>query len=176
MTAGERTQLSATAQGRGGPVQSAVGWRSSNPAVASVNDRGEVVAEGPGQTTLTASAGGASATVSVTVEAAPVDARTAIPELIAAYARALQTRDIAEVRRAYFGMTPQQETQLRAALPNLQSATLTVGPIEEQGDAATAAVSGEYVFVFDGRPQRTPVSFRATFERAGAGWRMTRTE
>jgi serine/threonine-protein kinase len=176
LTAGERTQLSATAQGRSGPLQSPVSWRSNDPAVASVSERGEVVAAGAGQTTIVASAGGTTATVSVSVEAARVEARAAIPELIAAYARALQSRDINQVRSAYPGMTTQQEQQFRASLPNLQSATLNVGTIDDQGETATAAVSGEYVFVFDGRAQRTPVSFRATFERAGAGWRMTRTE
>jgi hypothetical protein len=177
LTAGDRRTVAATARGRGGAaLASAVSWTSSNQSVASVSGRGEVVAAGPGQATLTASAGGVSATVSVTVEAAPVDARTAIPELIAAYARALQSRDITEVRRAYPGMTQQQETQLRQSLPNLQTATLNVESIEEQGDVVTAMVRGQYVFTFDGRPQQAPVSFRATFERAGAGWRMTRTE
>ena len=131
---------------------------------------------GAGQTTLTASAGGASASVSVTVEAAPVDARTAIPDLIAAYARALESKDINAVRRAYPGMTSQQERDFSTALPNLQSANLNIESIDDQGDTATAMVRGEYVFLFDGRRQQTPVSFRASFERAGTGWRMTRTQ
>jgi hypothetical protein len=115
--------------------------------------------------------------VSVTVEAARVDARTAIPGLIAAYAQALQSHDIGAVRSAYPGMTPQQETDFRQSLPNLQSASLSVESIDDsQGDVATAMVRGQYVFTFGGRPQQAPVSFRATFERAGAGWRMTRTE
>jgi hypothetical protein len=73
-------------------------------------------------------------------------------------------------------MTQQQESAFRTSLPNLQSATLDIASIDEQGDVATAMVRGEYVFVFDGRRQASPVSFRATFERAGTGWRMTRTE
>jgi hypothetical protein len=177
LTAGERTTLVATPRDRNnGALPSTVSWSTSNPAVATVSARGEVAAVGPGQTTITAAAGATTATVGVTVAAAPVEARTAVPELIAAYARALQSRDINALRQAYPGMTQQQETQFRASLPALQSATLNVQSVDEQGDVATAMVSGEYVFVFDGRRQATPVNFRATFERAGAGWRMMRTE
>jgi serine/threonine protein kinase len=177
LTAGERAVLAATVRDRsGGTISSPVSWSSANSLIASVSGRGEVVAEGPGQTTITASAGERSATVSVSVAAAPVEARAAVPDLIAAYARALESRDIAQVRQAYPGMTQQQESAFRTSLPNLQSATLNVESIDEQGDAATAMVRGEYVFVFDGRRQASPVSFRATFERAGTGWRMTRTE
>jgi hypothetical protein len=177
LTAGERATLAATPRDRAGDaLQSAVSWTSANPSIATVSDRGEVLAVGPGQTTITASAGGGSATASVSVAAAPVEARVAVPELIAAYARALESRDIAQVRQAYAGMTQQQESAFRTSLPNLQSATLNVESIDEQGDVATAMVRGEYEFVFDGRRQRSPVSFRATFERQGTGWRMTRTE
>jgi serine/threonine-protein kinase len=177
LTAGERATLAATPRDRAGDaLQSAVSWTSANPSIATVSDRGEVLAVGPGQTTITASAGGRSATASVSVAAAPVEARVAVPELIAAYARALESRDIAQVRQAYAGMTQQQESAFRTSLPNLQSATLNVESIDEQGDVATAMVRGEYEFVFDGRRQRSPVSFRATFERQGTGWRMTRTE
>jgi hypothetical protein len=111
--------------------------------------------------------------VNVTVEAAPVDARTAIPEIIAAYARALEAGDINALRDAYPGMTPQQETNFRAAMPNLERAVLNVGAVDAQGDRATAAVSGTYTFADGGRRTDTAVTFRATFERAGAGWRMT---
>jgi serine/threonine protein kinase len=177
LTAGERETLAATVRDRtGGTIQSPVSWTSANPSVASVSDRGEVVAAAPGQTTITASAGERSATVGVSVAAAAVEARAAIPDLIAAYARALESRDIAQVRQAYPRMTQQQESAFRTSLPNLQTARLTVESIDDQGDVATAMVRGEYVFVFDGRQQASPVSFRATFERAGTGWQLTRTE
>jgi hypothetical protein len=141
-----------------------------------VSQSGEVTAAGPGRATITATVGAASASVSVTVEAAPVDARTAITEIVATYARALEGGDINAVRRAYPGMTSQQERDLGNALPNLDRAVLNVESIDEQGDVATAIVRGEYVFLFDGRRQQAPVNFRATFERAGTGWRMTRTD
>ena len=44
-----------------------VAWSSSNPAVASVNDYGKVVAEGEGTAVITAKAGGVSADCHVTV-------------------------------------------------------------------------------------------------------------
>ncbi len=177
LTAGDRATLAATVRDRaGGALRSAVSWTSANPSVAAVSDRGEVSATGPGETTITASAGERFAAATVRVAPATVAARAAVPDLIAAYARALESHDIEQVRQAYPGVTQQQESAVRTSLPNLQSATLSVESVDEQGDVATAMVRGEYVFVFDGRRQVTPVSFRATFERAGTGWRMTRTE
>ena len=177
LTAGQRATLAADARSRDGlPLTSRIAWSSNNASVASVSATGEVTAAAPGQATITATAGSESAIVNVTVEAAPVDARTAITEIITAYAGALEGGDINAVRRAYPGMTSQQERDLGAALPNLDRAILNVVSVDDQGDVATAVVRGEYVFLSDGRRQQAPVSFRATFERAGSGWRMTRTD
>ncbi len=177
LTAGDRARLVATARDRGGAaLPAAVSWQSSDAGVASVSASGEVTAARAGRATLTARSGAATATVSVTVEAAPVDARTAITEIIAAYARALESGDINAVRAAYPGMTSQEERNLSAALPNMERAALTVGAVSEQGERATADVSGTYTFNNDGRRTDVPVTFRATFERAGSGWRMTRTQ
>jgi serine/threonine-protein kinase len=177
LTAGARATIAATARDRSGaPLPAAVTWRSSDAGVASVSASGEVTAAGAGRATLTATSGAASATVSVTVEAAPVDARTAITEIIAAYARALESGDINAVRAAYPGMTPQQETNFRASMPNIERADLRVESIDDQGGTATAQVRGTYTFNIDGRRTNSDFGFRATFERAGSGWRMTRTE
>jgi ketosteroid isomerase-like protein len=105
-----------------------------------------------------------------------IPTRTAIEELVAAYALALESRDINAVRRVYPGMTQQQERDLSAALPSMQAANLRVESLQEQGDEATARVAGEYVFLDGGRQQRAPVQFTATFQRDGTAWRMTRTQ
>jgi serine/threonine-protein kinase len=177
LTAGERRTVTATARDRSGnALPAAIAWSSSDGGVATVSERGEVLAARAGRATLTATSGGATATLSVTVEAAPVDARTAIPEIIGAYARALESRDINAVRAAYPGMTIQQERNLSGALANLERAVLNVGEIREQGERAEADVSGTYTFNLDGRRTDSAVSFRATFERAGGGWQMTATQ
>jgi hypothetical protein len=73
-------------------------------------------------------------------------------------------------------MTREQERNFSQSLPNMERAELRVDSVDDQGTTATAQVSGTYTFNFDGRRTTSDVSFRATFERAGAGWRMTRTE
>jgi serine/threonine protein kinase len=178
LTAGERTTLVAEPRARSGDaVQAGVTWISSAPAVASVTSGGEVEAVGPGTARITASAGGASQTVAVTVTAPAVDARTAIEELIAAYARALESGDINAVRRTYPGMTPEQEQQLRQSLPAIDRANLRVTSLQEQRDAATASVEGTYQFLINGRRSTSePFTFRATFELVDGVWRMIRTQ
>jgi serine/threonine-protein kinase len=178
LTQGERAVLAAAARGRDQrPVDAGtVTWRSDAPGVASVSASGEVQAVGPGSATITASAGGTSTAVRVSVAAPVIPTRTAIEELVAAYALALESRDINAVRRVYPGMTQQQERDLSAALPSMQAANLRVESLQEQGDEATARVAGEYVFLDGGRQQRAPVQFTATFQRDGTAWRMTRTQ
>jgi serine/threonine-protein kinase len=174
LAAGEQATLAAEPRARSGEaVQAGVTWRSSAPGVATVSSSGEVRAVGPGTATITAAAGGIAQMVDVTVTAPVVDARTAIGELITAFARALESGDINEVRRAYPGMTQEQQRNFSGAITLMEQATLDVGAIDERGGVATAAVTGRYVFNDNGRRQTTPVNFRATFERDGSGWRMT---
>jgi hypothetical protein len=178
LTQGESAALSAEVRDRSGNALPAgsVAWQSSAPGVAAVNaTTGQVQAVGSGSATITASAGGRSATVSVTVEAPVVPAATAIEAIVAAYAQALESRDINQVRAVYRSMTSQQENNLRAALPSIQQANLRVVSIDEQGDEATARIEGEYLFNNNGRAERVPVQpFTATFQREGNAWRMIR--
>lgn len=175
---GERAALVAQARARDrSPLgYSGVTWHSDAPAVASVSVTGEVHAVAPGSATITASVGGVSTSVPVAVRVPEVDTRTAIESLVAAYARALESRDIAQVRQAYPGMTAEQENQLRAALSSMQRAQLRVESLSEREDEATARVSGSYTFASDGRQQQVPVAFTATFRRESGTWRMVRTQ
>lgn len=68
--AGERTGLLATAFDRVGNVMPTVrmSWKSDNPRVATVDDNGTVIAIRRGTASITASAGGKSSRVTVTVE------------------------------------------------------------------------------------------------------------
>ncbi len=170
---GQRGTLSVTARSRTGARIEAddVAWSSDAPSVASVED-GQVTGAGPGRATITANAGGARASATVTVR---VDTRTAIEELIAAYASALESKDIDAVRRAYPGMTRAQEDGLKGSLRSMDRAQLTVQSVQQDGATATAEVTGSYVLVDNGRRQAPlAVDLHATFERDASGnWRMT---
>jgi ketosteroid isomerase-like protein len=123
---------------------------------------------------VTASIEGFSARSSVTVEAAQVDAQTAIRSIIADYARALTARDVDAVRRAYPGLTQQDAVQLRNTFAGTESleAVLAVQSLDDRGDAATAQVAGTYRFVAGGRRSELPVRFTAIFERVAGSWRF----
>ena len=181
LTVGERGRVVADVRDRTG---NAVGdvpvrWTSGDVTVATVSADGEVIAVSGGRTRLTAAVGEVDASVGVSVEAAPVDARTAIDDLIAAYARALESGDIGEVRRVNTGMTEQEARQTGSALQYMQdlAVDLRVESFEDHGDTATANVVGTYRFVTadSGRRQELPVRFAANFQRSPAGWRMTGT-
>jgi hypothetical protein len=175
---GERVTLTAEPRSRGGAVVSAtLTWESNAPGVVTVSGSGELQAVGPGAAAITVSApGGPYQVVGVTVTAPPVDTRTAIQETIATFARALESGDLAAVRRAFPGMTQVQERGFAGSIASMETATLDVGPIEESGDVATASVSGQYAFVEGGRRYVSPVTFRATFERQGGTWRFVRMQ
>jgi plastocyanin len=74
---GQSAQLTATARDASGSVVSGtVSWRSSAPTVASVNSTGLVSALNAGQPTITASMGGVSGSLTLTVMANPAGTAT----------------------------------------------------------------------------------------------------
>jgi serine/threonine-protein kinase len=107
----------------------------------------------------------------------PVDPRVAIESAIAAYARALESRDTSQVRRAYPGLTAAQQRgwgDLFGAVRSLK-AGLTVTAVNVSGGSAEAIVSGVYEFenATTGRLERRPASFRATLVSESGGWRLS---
>lgn len=166
------TATARTASNRTLPT--AFAWSSANPAIARVDANGRVTAVAPGNTTVTVSAGAQSASVGVSVEAAPVDARTGATEVIDRYARALESRDVDRVRAVYANISDEQAEAL-SFMENL-AVTLNIDSLQEQGpDAAVAQVSGRYDFEANGR-QSAPVSFTAFFERRNGEWVLVRTQ
>jgi hypothetical protein len=177
LTVGERGRVVADVRDRTG---NAVGdlpvrWTSGDVTVATVGADGEVIAVSAGRTRLTAAVGGVDGSAGVSVEAAPVDARTAIEELLADYEQALESRDIAQVRRVNQGLTAEQAEGLESILPFARDleVDLTILSWNEAGATATAQVQNAWRFV-DSRAGRQTISneLTATFERVGAGWRM----
>lgn len=175
---GESRALSAQPQASDGgslpgrPVR----WESRDPAIARVDQSGTVTAVGAGETTITVRSEVAAAEVRVTVVP---ETRAVLDGLVAAYAEALESGDIARIRQAYPGLTAEQSRDLQAALEGMRGleAELSIGELIEQGPTATAQVAGTYRFInaSNGRQQVVPISFTAVFERRGTSWVLTRT-
>ena len=108
--------------------------------------------------------------------APPADPRPQIEATIAAYARALESRDTGEVRRVYPGLSASQQRgweDFFQVVRNLK-ANLRVTTVAAHGATAEATVDGVYLFdnVTTGRAERRPVTFHATFVSDSAGWRL----
>jgi len=93
------------------------------------------------------------------------------------YARALESRDVGQVRRAYPGLTsPQQQSwqDFFQSVRNLK-AGLTVTAVRLSGLTAETIVSGVYEYdnATTGRAERRPVTFRAILAVDSGGWRLT---
>ena len=104
-----------------------------------------------------------------------VNHRPAIAAVIAQYAAAIGTRNLAEVRRVYAGMTPQQAAAWSSFFSSVRSMTanLEIASLEVDGSTAAARVTGAYEFVNRaGRAERQPAAFQATFQRDGDHWRL----
>src|SRR2546430_589412 len=76
----------------------------------------------------------------------PVDPRPQIEQAIADYARALESRDLSEVRRAYPGLTSAQQQGWKDLFQSARrlKASLTVTAVKVVGATAEAIVTGGY--------------------------------
>ncbi len=106
--------------------------------------------------------------------APPENPRPVIEAAIQAYARALESRDVQQVRRAYPGLTPQQAQVWRDffGMVTDMKVDLAIKQLQITGDVAEAQVEGFNQYVQGRRPQRQPVSFHATLDRTSGGWRI----
>ena len=112
-----------------------------------------------------------------TVAAVPENPRPAIEAVLAEYARSIGTRQVAEVRRVYAGMTPQQQSAWEGFFASTRSmtATLDIASLNVGSGSAVARVTGAYEFVTRaGRTERQPASFEATFAKQGEVWVLQR--
>jgi serine/threonine-protein kinase len=181
---GTTLQLSATARDdRGATLPgSEFSWRSSDPGVATVSRSGLVTAVAPGAATVTAASGGASADAPVVVTAPPAavperaeaDPRVEIESLIENYRRAIESRDLSELRRAYPGMTFEQERAWRDFFGNVSELTadLRIIEMEPSDDAMRARVEATYRYRMN-RSQTQTFVFTATFRRTAQGWQLS---
>jgi serine/threonine protein kinase len=111
------------------------------------------------------------------VAATPADPRADIQKVIDDYARALESRDVGQVRRAYPGLTSAQQQSWQDFFQSVRNlkAGLTVTAVRLAGLSAEAIVSGVYEYdnATTGRGERRPVTFRAVLVVDPGGWRLT---
>jgi hypothetical protein len=107
----------------------------------------------------------------------PLDPRPDIQKVIDDYARALESRDVSQVRHAYPGLTSAQQQSWQDFFQSVRNlkAGLTVTAVRLAGLTAEAIVSGVYDYdnATTGRAERRPVTFRAILAVDAGGWRLT---
>ena len=106
--------------------------------------------------------------------AEPENPRPLIEAAIQLYARALESRDVQQVRRAYPGLTAQQAQVWRDFFGMVSDlkVDIAIRQLQISGDDAEVQVEGVSQYVQNRRPQRQPMSFHATLERTSGGWRI----
>jgi serine/threonine protein kinase len=184
--------LTASARRRDGSevAGAALAWRSSDEAIAVVSSAGRVTALAPGTVTISATAGGRRGTSTITVAApsaavaaappppppppaAPQppaeDAQTAVQDLVAAYARALESKDMGRVRALFPSMSSAAERQTRNALEDMNDlqVRLSAAGVAVDGARAQARVSGVWTYR-GGKPLEVNNLYR--FEKRSSGW------
>jgi len=107
----------------------------------------------------------------------PADPRVEIKALIGDYARALESRDLAEIRRVYPGLTSAEQATFAQFFESVSDlkAGLTINRLIIAGSSADAFVSGVYEYrdTRTGRGRRDTTSFRATLVQDSTGWHLT---
>jgi len=104
------------------------------------------------------------------------DPRDEINGVVAAYARAIESRDIGAVRRAYPGISSDQARGFEQFFQSARNINVTfrVSGLDVTGNSADARLVGTYQYTgSDGKAERQPVSFSASFKNDGSNWRLT---
>jgi hypothetical protein len=108
--------------------------------------------------------------------AAPAPATAAdLAPVFDAYARAIESRDLAAIRRVYPGLTADQQHGFEQFFQSARKIDVTfrVANVESTGSSAEARLAGSYEYEsVTGKVERTPVNFAATLRRDGSEWRL----
>jgi len=186
---GRTLQLSGVARDPGGRALPGAGmtWRSSDSQVATVSANGLVTGVGPGGVTISASSGAALGVTTLSVEAEPptlaagsqppADPRPGVERALEQYRIALESRNLAQVRAAYPGMTAEQERGWREFFGSVSQLTVTMRVVDVTASGGTAAARVEAVYRFrSGRPQTQALTLTTSLERVGNGWRLVKVQ
>ena len=96
--------------------------------------------------------------------------------MIDAYARAIESRSMDELRRAYPAITADQARAFSDFFGSTRTlrATLAVKNLRVDGANATATVAGVYEYTAtNGRTQQQAVNFQTELRRDGSVWKLT---
>jgi hypothetical protein len=98
-----------------------------------------------------------------------------LEQLIAAYARAISSRSVADIRRVYPALTSEQQKDWEQFFRSVSDikADLAIVRQDVTGSSATLAVAGTYDYQAGGRAQHQDVSFRATAAMDAGAWKLT---
>ncbi|HEX7980544.1 MAG TPA: hypothetical protein VF461_18215, partial [Gemmatimonadaceae bacterium] len=105
---------------------------------------------------------------------APATAADVAP-VFESYARAIEARDVAAIRRVYPALTADQQRGFEQFFEAARKVDVTFRVAGVEGSATTteARVNGTYQYESSsGRVERQPVSFVATLRRDGSSWRL----
>lgn len=98
-----------------------------------------------------------------------------IAALIAQYARAIESRDVGELKRAYPAMSASQSSAFEEFFKSVRSlrATFAVSSLQVDGATADAKLNGTYDFVTsNGRSEHQPLTLQASLRKDGGNWRI----
>ncbi len=88
------------------------------------------------------------------------------------FARAVRSRDLSAVRRAYPGMTEDEAQAYRKLLPTVEQLTMTLdGPIEAVGARRVATGRAHYRYS-KGRTVEETVEYRAELDFVSGTWQL----
>ena len=98
-----------------------------------------------------------------------------IAGVVSQYAKAIESRDIAEMKRLYPGMSPAQASSFEdffRSVSNLRVA-FSVSNTQVDGPSADTRLSGSYDFVAsNGRAEHQPLALQAVLRKDGGAWRF----
>jgi hypothetical protein len=96
---------------------------------------------------------------------------------VEAYARAIESRSVSQIRSAYPGLTATQAQGWEQFFPLVRNlrVRLSMTQLEVSNGGAEATVSGSYEYenTSTGRAERQAVRFRAALTRESDGWHIT---
>jgi len=189
---GETTQLTPRAFDPDGNLMAgqSFDWQTSASQVAGVAG-GRVTALAAGNATISVSSGGRQAEAQITVEAPQVapppepepeprgpteaESRAEIEALVQGFARALESRDMGQIRQAAPDIQSSTAASFREFVTSVRelSVMLRVTEVRINGTTATASIDGQYEFRTSGPRQTASPTFVATFEHRAGRWTMT---
>ena len=134
----------------------------------------------PAEPRVTVPASGAAVGISsaptVTAPQPPANHRPEIDRVIAAYARAIESRDLAALRQAYPGLTAEQRQAFQDFFRATRSlrASLATHDLQVDGTTAEVRLTGVYEYVTTaGNSERRDVAFRASLQQVAGAWKLT---